>query len=387
MRSSKKERALSPEAKKELKSVFTLYTPVFVAAAVLIVGFSAIGILLDHTKGQEARDSLLYGGSAIIATVALAFCAVGLAAVRRKDRAEREIELAESQKDGMDVVAGLGPEYETILLVDGESDTVSAFKLSPEVPENVRELIGSGSAYSDVFSMLVRQLVPESDLDRVVRAGSLTNIRGKLHGKQSFDVAFRSKREDKIIFMNMKVARISEESDRYVVSFAAKDREIALNVVHSCLDANYTVLVAVDLESGVSRTLYRASHSYYSDSPYCDYVQAVSDYEKIVSPDHREAWRKFTAVETIRSIPVDEDATELVYLTEGESGGWRRCVIRVYERANNVPSIVALTIRVCDNEIAEKEKTAARFERMEGYLAEKDKAIEQAVGKAEKAEK
>jgi signal transduction histidine kinase/ActR/RegA family two-component response regulator len=128
----------------------------------------------------------------------------------------------------LEVINALSKEYSNVFMLNLASGRIRVIRINEKEGSFFNENFSDGF-YDDALNFYIGVSVYEEDRDMMHQAFSRKNIFRQLHYRESFNVNFRTKINDKISFMKLAVVRIGDinKSGNVLLGFMNVDNEIA----------------------------------------------------------------------------------------------------------------------------------------------------------------
>ncbi|MDY3249116.1 MAG: response regulator, partial [Candidatus Choladocola sp.] len=121
----------------------------------------------------------------------------------------------------------LSADYHSVYYVDLEQNTVIPYRILDSIRETFHLKEGKEVDFDQTYFSYVQHTVIEEERQEMLRIGETDNIRKLLQDQEMFSHLFRIRRNGKILYTQLRMARLGQETDvRYIIlGFADVDRQ------------------------------------------------------------------------------------------------------------------------------------------------------------------
>lgn len=245
------------------------------------------------------------------------------------------IEQQQEIKKNLEIIDVLASEYSSVYYIDVSSGLITPYTMNAETQSEIGQIFASKPTIVSAFQTYVERMVYEPDKAKMLAAASWDNVSRELAHKKAFTTIYRTVRNGKPVYCEMKLAKVDAEDEvptAVALGFSDKDTEILERFVADKLKNDYFGLYLADLESNVIRPIKLAGrildtvHDYTADG----YRDRVEEYAKYVYVEYRDMWQRFADPAFLAAYLNLEDRREYTYRAfEGE---WRRVTFSVISR-------------------------------------------------------
>ena len=304
------------------------------------------------------------------------------------DETKHTIEIKEKLERNLEIINVLASEYSSLYYIDMATGRITPYVMNEKTQSELGQIFRKDISYSEALKFYVSRMVFESDKEKVLRTGSLSNIRQQLAKQKSFSATYRNN-ESLPHYCEIRFIKVDDddgEPTAVALAFADKDDEIVGRYIEENLGAEYLGIFLVDIENDTFRV-----YKYSDNADIANFEKGASWSHTLrlladkCSEDSKEEIRKMSDPLTVREFLRDENRREFLYRLDRDESIWRRCVMQVIERCEGNPVTVLVCIATLDSITTEKEELNRRVAAQNRQLIEQQEALEQAIGMAQAA--
>ncbi len=313
---------------------------------------------------------------------------LGFAVKDEEIRAEQQA--IEEKRRNSEIIEILASEYSSVYYVNLDTGEVVPYAMNETTRSHFGMVFTPSMPYSQGYDLYVERMVYAPDKVKMLKEGSVENIRKVLRKQKTYTTTYRSDNDGEPHFCEMKFVKVDGEKEsptRIAIAFADRDIEICNRYVNDKLQAEYTSVYLVDIERDTIRKVYaKAGHGKLATLRRNSYSQNILNYaNNNVAPEYRDLWRNLSNIEYLRHYLSKQNSRENVYRVVNGEHAWRRNAMIVLERKNDIPVSMVLTFVAIDSARAKELELDAKIAQQKIELEEQHRMLELALQRAEAA--
>ena len=264
----------------------------------------------------------------------------------------RQIEQEEQQRKNIEIIEALASDYSSVYYFDFEKSETTPITMNDELGMRVLEIFRCSESFDEAYRTCVDTFVYEADREMMLSKGSEENIRTQLSLGKPFMLTFRRLNKDKVSFCEIKfVAARKENGIIQSIGFGLtyKDNEIMAQYLNEKLISEYSSAFLVNLDDDRYRIYRHPDTTKAMDREDRVWSLAMGQFATECAPEFQELVSSLGSPAFLRSELANVDRREYMYRFPSSSRPWRRCVVIVIDRKDNVPYNILVTFMSIDD--------------------------------------
>lgn len=272
--------------------------------------------------------------------------------------AERDAEIRAEKEhqqliyDNFATVNALADRYSSVYSVNLETGQFTTYAMDEATREAVSKIMAQNDNYLDTYKLYVEKFVYEPDRAMMLRECTIENIYARLANSDSYTITFRMNMNGVISFCELKYAAARKQDGKVkslVIGFAHNNDEIMAQYINENLFSEYISAFIVDLDNDIYK-IYRAPiTTRVMEREDRIWSKALSDFALECNPEYHELITNLSSPDFLKKELAEVDRREYFYRFPSQIKPWRRCVIKVLDRTDGVPSNVLATFIAIDD--------------------------------------
>lgn len=303
---------------------------------------------------------------------------------------KNQMEVNTKLEQNLKIIDVLASQYSSVYYIELSTGKLMPYVMNEKTESELGQIFRKEISYQEAFSYYVSKLVFESDRDRLLRAGSIQNIKKMLEDQKSFTTTYRNKREGFPHFCEMKFVKMDDEREEptaVALAFADKDEEILGHYIEENLCSEYASIYLADLENDIYRAYRYLDDEDITSRADSSWSSLVKEFAAECSEDNRDIVLSVADPKAVEDMFRNQDRREYLYKNRNANNSWRRCVLQVIDRKEGRPVALLVCVAVLDEVAAEKEELNTMLAEQKMQLEAQQVALEQALQMSQAADR
>lgn len=266
---------------------------------------------------------------------------------------EKIAEQKEKLEQNAELINTLVSDYTAVYFVDIKNSKFFPCSMNDETKREFYHFFKEDISYDEALNEYVEKMVYDVDKENVLNVCSIKNLKQKLANRKSFTFNFRNQKNGKPIFCEMRFIKADDTQsplNAFAIGIAEKDEEVIHQFTIDKLENEYISIFYVDLNNNTYRTIREPSTTKTMKREDRNWQKAIYDFSRECEESHQELVATIGNVDFLKKELQGKDRREYIYRMPTQKQPWRRAVIKVVERKNNIPQAVVATFMGIDDE-------------------------------------
>ena len=215
-----------------------------------------------------------------------------------KESSEREKTKFNAVKNELEkVIDSIAESYDTVLLVDMESDDVIIRKVAPDMQQNLCDF----DSFTKVREFFLSSVFHPADRDKMAKELSFDTIKEKTAKTPSYNVEYNMIKDNKTLRCEMRIMGAAENN--VIIGMAERDIEICKRHLEEKRFDEYMALYSVDADTGTIRAIKTNElYSTISEGNTGPYRDAMLKYSTLYSGETKDFFEEISDVKNVNEL-------------------------------------------------------------------------------------